>query len=593
MAAQPYWRLLVPTTANDSYAAVGELVLRTAIGGANVATGGTASESSHFSGYVAANAFDGNAGTYWESGSGNLTLEWVGYHFAAAKDIIEIAVVANTPTTQTITPRAGYIQSSPDGVTWTTEWSFSGQEDWTSGESRTFTKPSAIPATGAAASGGTVTTSAPYTIHTFTASSSLVVTTAGWFLLLCVAGGGGGGDGQDRVGGGGGGGGVVEQWRYLATGTYTITIGAGGIGGISSSTPAQNGGDTSGPGPLKTKGGGHGNGFTSGAATKGGSGGGSRHGSDTAGVGIPTEGLKGGDTGTTVGGTNGSYCGCGGGGATQVGANASATGNGAAGKGGDGYVSAIDGLTYSGGGGGGESNYGTGTPGVAGAGGAGGGGAGAAAAGAAVTGTAGGANTGGGGGGGARAGSTGGAGGSGKFVVLYRTIVPARTVSATMPVPLGFNATLTNAIVRGLSATLPLGLRTTATLAVASEINASMRLPLGFNALARDPDSVAATGRIPLGLSATIAHAAKINASMRLPLGLVAALSHTRSLSGMMRLPLGGIFTFDLEGPTNPATRTTRQLGTPTARTIITEPGAAPTRRGGRGFGTPTPSDAP
>ena len=69
------------------------------------------------------------------------------------------------------------------------------------------------------ATGGTVTTSGDYKIHTFTTvgSTNFVVSTVGTapnnkFEILVVAGGGGGGGGF--VAGGGGGGGVIENTNY-------------------------------------------------------------------------------------------------------------------------------------------------------------------------------------------------------------------------------------------------------------------------------------------------------------------------------------------------------------------------------------------
>ncbi len=58
-----------------------------------------------------------------------------------------------------------------------------------------------------AATGGTVTTSAGYTYHTFTGDGTFTPSIAGTVEVLVVAGGGGGGNASDRTGGGGGGGG--------------------------------------------------------------------------------------------------------------------------------------------------------------------------------------------------------------------------------------------------------------------------------------------------------------------------------------------------------------------------------------------------
>src|SRR6056300_388550 len=110
-----------------------------------------------------------------------------------------------------------------------------------------------------AATGGTVTTTGDYKIHTFTGDGCFVVsevspTSPGDVDYLVVAGGGGGGSGKDNSGGGGGAGGVRESHSTPVSGCYTasplatptgititattypITVGSGGTG-----APSQNG----------------------------------------------------------------------------------------------------------------------------------------------------------------------------------------------------------------------------------------------------------------------------------------------------------------------------------------------------------------
>jgi hypothetical protein len=66
---------------------------------------------------------------------------------------------------------------------------------------------------------------------------------AGNYEILLSGGGGGGGGGSKIEGGGGGGAGAVPQRivRYLAPGTYRITIGRGGLGGQACQTAANGG----------------------------------------------------------------------------------------------------------------------------------------------------------------------------------------------------------------------------------------------------------------------------------------------------------------------------------------------------------------
>jgi hypothetical protein len=76
------------------------------------------------------------------------------------------------------------------------------------------------------ATGGIITYSGEYRIHTFTSSNQLNVVNGGNFEYLIVGGGGGGGTSQ--AGGGGGGGMLTGTVYNLGSGIYTITVGTGG-----------------------------------------------------------------------------------------------------------------------------------------------------------------------------------------------------------------------------------------------------------------------------------------------------------------------------------------------------------------------------
>jgi autotransporter-associated beta strand protein len=237
--------------------------------------------------------------------------------------------------------------------------------------------------------------------------------------VLLVGGGGGG------ASGGGGAGGVVSQNMSLNSGTYAVTVGAGGTGGVASNTGVNgtNGGSTT-FNSVNAFGGGGGGKATIGGLS-GASGGGTGSDATTAG-GTATQGYAGGAGISTVA-ASGASGGGGAGAAGSQGWTAAAyntqyglTGqNTMGGNGGIGIVNAITGsATYYGGGGGGGCNNNSGTQPVelAGQGGLGGGGRGANANnGNGVVGTA---NTGGGGGGGDWEG-TGANGGSGVVILRY------------------------------------------------------------------------------------------------------------------------------------------------------------------------------
>ena len=316
-------------------------------------------------------------------------------------------------------------------------------------------KAGSFPALFTEATGGTITTSGDYKIHSFTGDGCFVVSQIGnsgcnptggpnTVSYLIIAGGGAGGS---KKGGGGGAGGyregrditpsytasplVAPAGLTITAQTYPITVGAGGTGAPECSQSVNSGSNSvfstitsAGGGGGGTPGAAHPNNPGNGAGADGGSGGGvSDMRTNTAYKGAgntppvsPSQGNNGGmgvDFPPSGGG--------GGGGASAVGADATTPGNGPSpsnkgGNGGAGTPSNItgSGVARAGGGGGGINPGGSGE----GDGGSGGGGNGRVdGPGAAPSGTA---NTGGGGGGGG-AGNTGNAGGNGgKGIVIIR-----------------------------------------------------------------------------------------------------------------------------------------------------------------------------
>lgn len=168
--------------------------------------------------------------------------------------------------------------------------------------------------------GGDVCTSTNYVVHVFKSSGSLVISGSGEVDILIIAGGGGGG-GRLKGGGGGGAGGLLYLTNQIIdAGTYTITVGNGGLSDT-------NGGNSSifGPSINQTAIGGGRGGSGNGSGGSGGSGGGGA--SDTSpgagGAGISNQGNNGAsasgsryDTGGSGGGagsagsTGSPYCPC-------------------------------------------------------------------------------------------------------------------------------------------------------------------------------------------------------------------------------------------------------------------------------------------
>lgn len=209
------------------------------------------------------------------------------------------------------------------------------------------------------ATGGTVTYSGGYTIHTFTSNGTFVANGSGNVEVLVVGGGGGGG-----YFGGGGAGGYISQSNFALTrGNKAVTVGSGGAGAWVGNDGSNSVFDT-----LTASGGGGGGNANVSGRPGGSGGGGVLVGSGT---GVSGQGYAGG-TGVWVG-PSGPYGGGGGGGASQVGAT---TANNNGGNGGTGIANSITGTSiyYAGGGGGGGSGQ---LGGLGGSGGNGGGGNGA------------------------------------------------------------------------------------------------------------------------------------------------------------------------------------------------------------------------
>jgi len=291
------------------------------------------------------------------------------------------------------------------------------------------------------ATGGTITTSGGYTIHTFTSSGTFTPNGAANVEYLVVGGGGGGGGGSQTGGytggGGGGAGGLLSGSLAVTSSALTVTIGAGGSGGVFSIT--DNSGVSGSNSTFSTVtalggGGGGAGGDLANAARigkSGSSGGGSGYRSLVGGSGTAGQGFTGGSAGSQEQGSGG------GGGAGAVGGTGLQTPyQYMGGAGGVGLSSSISGtsIVYAGGGGGGGLFLGTylGHGGNAGTGGGGIGGYNVSSVGV-YSGTNGAANSGGGGGGGTRhsVSNVGGNGGSGTVIIRYPALTATRDTITT------------------------------------------------------------------------------------------------------------------------------------------------------------------
>ena len=302
--------------------------------------------------------------------------------------------------------------------------------------------------------GGTITTSGSYRIHSFTTvgTSTFTPSFSGPVEVLIVGGGGGGGP---NLGGGGGGGGVIYMPAVTVTSdtSYSIVVGNGGASGT-------NGQNSTAFGAIAAGGGTSGS-WPSGSGTAGGSGGGAAANADiiNQGGGVSNVSTLGTNSGVIYGNRGGNMlvsrtagptraAGGGGAGGQALDTNSNTTGDTGQtgmGSGGVGVVNAILGPSHywaGGGGGGAWDNQFGGRGGLGGGGGGAGLGGSASGGGSALNsganggnggntnGGAGGANTGGGGGGGCHSIGLGGAGGSGIVVIRYLQEIPLVNISS-------------------------------------------------------------------------------------------------------------------------------------------------------------------
>jgi hypothetical protein len=138
MPAATYWRVRITGTSGN-FAAVGEIEMKSAFGGADLCTGGTAFSSSNWSAsYLPANAFDNNISNAWHSANGSVLPQHIGYQFPAPVDIIEISIRARGDGENGVAPRAWTLEYSNDGITYTPLFSMSGQPAWTTSELRNY-----------------------------------------------------------------------------------------------------------------------------------------------------------------------------------------------------------------------------------------------------------------------------------------------------------------------------------------------------------------------------------------------------------------------------------------------------------------------
>jgi len=140
-SAPTHWRVRANTNSHGSFLfwQVSEVQFRMAAGVPETHSGGTAFATSVSSTNVAANAFDGDTGTNWQSDGAGYP-HAVGYGFATGRTPVELAITNSSNTNLTassITIQSGSSTSGP----WTDVVTHSSIPAWSALETKTFTIP--------------------------------------------------------------------------------------------------------------------------------------------------------------------------------------------------------------------------------------------------------------------------------------------------------------------------------------------------------------------------------------------------------------------------------------------------------------------
>lgn len=135
-----FWRLSISAGNGNNNTTIWEMRIRASAGSSNLAVGGTPFANTEYSGtFAASKAFDSNLGTRWAAEGSNPFPHIIGYELPAAAVVEQIELVSEFGGGDA--PRDFVVQSSADGISWTDEWTVTGQTGWTNSQTRVFNRP--------------------------------------------------------------------------------------------------------------------------------------------------------------------------------------------------------------------------------------------------------------------------------------------------------------------------------------------------------------------------------------------------------------------------------------------------------------------
>lgn len=129
-----HWRVNILAANGGATNYAREIEFKEGIDTADQAVGGTATARGNYFN-PPANAFDNDPATFWRD---NVDASWIAYQFTAN---VSVNVITYQCSGATTAPKDFNIESSPDGTTWTIEWSERGITNWLVDEKKTFSRP--------------------------------------------------------------------------------------------------------------------------------------------------------------------------------------------------------------------------------------------------------------------------------------------------------------------------------------------------------------------------------------------------------------------------------------------------------------------
>lgn len=129
------WRVYATERVDGRALTISEVGLRGVVGGPSIAVGGLATASASSGSSVAANAFDGNTGTIWQSGWDTLP-QWIQYTFPTAVSLAEVAITPYYSGTDA--PKTWKLQYYTGSV-WEDYYIKTNDTSWTAGVPKLYT----------------------------------------------------------------------------------------------------------------------------------------------------------------------------------------------------------------------------------------------------------------------------------------------------------------------------------------------------------------------------------------------------------------------------------------------------------------------